>query len=133
MIVADANLLVYLHVPSDLSAAAEVVFDQDSEWVAPLLWRSEFRNALLGLIRQGALTVEIAQEVARHAELWMGAWEYPVNTDMVLELAKASGCSSYDCEYVFVAQHLDAPLITADRQILKAFPSIAIHPGKFAA
>ena len=128
MIVVDTNLLVYLHVPSALTVQAEAVFARDSEWVSPLVWRSEFRSALAGLIRQGQLTLSLAREIAHRAESWMTGREYPVNTDGVLRLAEASGCSAYDCEFVAVAQDLGLPLVTADRQLLKAFPSTAVAP-----
>ncbi len=131
MIVVDTNLLVYLLVPSILTAQAEGVFDQDSEWITPLLWRSEFRSALVGLIRQRNLTLEMAREIAHEAESWMSGREYPANTDRVLRLAATSVCSSYDCEFVAVAQDLAVPLVTADRQIVKAFPETAVSLDRF--
>ena len=53
MIVVDTNLLVYLLVPSGLTAQAEAVFEQDSQWIAPLLWRSEFRGRWWGSFAKG--------------------------------------------------------------------------------
>jgi len=49
-------------------------------------------------------------------------------SDLVLDLASASGCSAYDCEYVALARHLDVKLITTDKQILQSFPETAIIP-----
>ena len=133
MIVVDTNLLIYLLVPSGLTAQTEEVFEQDSQWITPLLWRSEFRSALVGLIRQGNMTVDIAREIAQWAESWMSGREYPASTDRVLRLAAASVCSSYDCEFVAVAQDLAVPLVTADRQILRAFPETAVSLSAFLA
>ena len=45
----------------------------------------------------------------------------------VLALARDSRCSAYDCEYVALAMHLDAPLVTMDKQLLKAFPKRAVE------
>jgi predicted nucleic acid-binding protein len=56
---------------------------------------------------------------------------YDVSSEKVLELAMQSNCSAYDCEYVALAQDLGVPLVTADKQILKAFPKIAISMEKF--
>ena len=133
MIVVDTNLLVYLLVPSGLTAQAEAVFEQDSQWITPLLWRSEFRSALVGLLRQGNITVDIARQIAYQAESWMRGREYSVSTDRVLGLAAASVCSSYDCEFVAVAKDLSVPLVTADRQILRAFPETAVSLSTFLA
>jgi predicted nucleic acid-binding protein len=44
----------------------------------------------------------------------------------VLQLAAASRCTAYDCEYVALAYALDVPLVTVDRQILSHFPERAI-------
>ena len=133
MIVVDTNLLVYLHVPGTLTTRAEAVLEHDPLWVSAMLWRSEFRNALVGLIRQGTLTLDIAREIAHRTESWMSGHEYTVATDQVLRLAAESGCSAYDCEFVAVAQDLGIPLVTADRQLLDAFPSTAVSIQKFVA
>jgi predicted nucleic acid-binding protein len=133
VIVVDTNLLVYLLVPSGLTSQSEAVFEQDSQWVTPLLWRSEFRSALVGLIRQGHITLEIARQIAHQAESWMSGREYSVSTDRVLGLASASVCSSYDCEFVAVAKDLSVPLVTADKQILRAFPETAVSLDAFLA
>lgn len=52
-------------------------------------------------------------------------------SDLVLDLASASGCSAYDCEYVALARHLDVKLITTDKQILQSFPETAIGMDVF--
>ena len=133
MIVVDTNLLVYLYVPGAHTARAEAVFQRDPLWMTPLLWRSEFRNTLAGLIRQDTLTLDTALRIASQAEAWMTGHEYTVDTSQVLQLASDSGCSAYDCEFVALAQNLESPLVTADRQVLRAFPSTAVSLKTFAA
>ncbi|GIW54553.1 MAG: hypothetical protein KatS3mg082_0957 [Nitrospiraceae bacterium] len=131
MIVVDTNLLVYLYVPSARTSQAEAVFHRDSLWVTAYLWRSEFRNTLVGLIRQGNLSLDTARHMAHRAESFMAGREYTVVTDRVLRLAAESGCSAYDCEFVAVAQDLRVPLVSADRQLLRAFPSTAVSLDDF--
>jgi predicted nucleic acid-binding protein len=133
VIVADTNLLVYLHVRGTLTTEAEAVLERDPLWVSSLLWRSEFRSALVGLIRQGNITLDIAREIAHQTELWMNGREYTVATDGVLRLAMESGCSAYDCEFAALAQDLGIPLVTVDRQLLNAFPSLAVSIHNFIA
>ncbi|MDH5252907.1 MAG: type II toxin-antitoxin system VapC family toxin [Nitrospira sp.] len=129
MIVADTNLLIYLYVQGQRTAESEAVLRRDPVWTAPLLWRSEFRNALIGLVRKDALALDEALSMVDEAERWLAGREYSVVSRHVLTLAEKSGCSACDCEFVALAQDLAVQLVTADRQILKAFPTIAISPS----
>ena len=58
--------------------------------------------------------------------------EYSVSSEQVLELVMDSDCTAYDCEYVALAQDLGVPLVTTDKQILRAFPKTAVSLEKFA-
>lgn len=51
MIVVDTNVLAYLYLPGEYTAAAEALLAHDPDWAAPVLWRSEFRNILAGYLR----------------------------------------------------------------------------------
>ena len=133
MIVADVNLLVYLYVAGQRTKQAEAVLARDPVWVAPLLWRSEFRNTLIGLVRKKALSMEDAIQLVNEAERSMAGREYSIVSHEVLRLAARSGCSAYDCEYVALAEDLGVPLVTADQQLLQAFTGITIAPDVFAA
>ena len=133
MIVADTNLLIYLYVQGQRTEESEAVLQRDALWAVPLLWRSEFRNSLIGLFRAHALQLDDALTMIDEAERWLTGREYSVLSRQVLTLASRSGCSAYDCEFVVLAQDLEIPLVTTDRQILKAFPTIAVSPSAFTA
>lgn len=131
MIVADTNLFAYLYIKGEQTTLAESVFLRDPEWAAPLLWRSEFRNILTGLIRRKTLSLPVAVDLFRETEEWMKGREYAVVSHHVLDLAARSGCSAYDCEFVALAEDLNVKLVTNDRQILKAFPRNAVSLKEF--
>lgn len=126
MIVVDSNILAYLYLPGDFSARAEALLEQEPEWSAPPLWRSEFRNILLGYLRRGALSLEQAIDIQREAEDLLAQREFVVDSRGVLELARDSGCSAYDCEFVALATTLGVKLATMDGQLLRSFPQIAV-------
>ncbi|MCZ6801012.1 MAG: type II toxin-antitoxin system VapC family toxin [Nitrospirae bacterium] len=132
MIVADTNLIVYLYVKGQRTNQTEAVLQQDPAWAAPLLWRSEFRNTLMGLVRRKDLGLDDVLEIVSEAEQWMMGREYTVVSNKVLQLAGQSGCSSYDCEFVSLAMDLEISLVTSDRQVLRAFPKVAVTPEGFA-
>jgi predicted nucleic acid-binding protein len=131
VIVVDTNVLVYLYVRGQRTSEAEAVLARDPEWMAPILWRSEFRNTLTGLVRQRALQLAEALSIVDEAERQLSGREYTVVSHRVLQLAARSGCSAYDCEFVALAQDLGTSLVTTDNQVLRAFPSLAIEPRAF--
>ncbi len=126
MIVVDTNILVYLYTGDERSPAADRLLEHDPEWVAPVLWRSEFRNALSGILRSGRLTMQEILALQAEAEDFMADGEYQVDSNRVLSLAGRSGCSAYDCEFVSLAEELGTHLVTADQRVLKAFPEVAV-------
>jgi predicted nucleic acid-binding protein len=131
VIVADNTLLVYFWLPGAFAELAEAVKDQDRVWAAPILWRSEFRNVLAGYLRRKTLAESEANTAYLNVQKDLGANEYSVPTERILKLVLASDCSAYDCEYVALAQDLGVPLVTADKQILRAFPKTAVSLEKF--
>ena len=122
MIVVDSNVLAYLYLPGDYTAAAEDLLEHEPEWAAPVLWRSEFRNILLGHMRRKAITFEQAHRLQREAESLLDGTEFEVDSLTVFELARGSDCSAYDCEFVALAMKLDTRLVTMDKKLLRAFP-----------
>jgi len=126
MIVVDSNVLAYLYLPGEYTAAAEALLEQDSDWAAPILWRSEFRNILAGYLRRKAITFEQANSLQREAESLLEGAEFELESLAVLELVRDIDCSAYDCEFIALAMKLDTKLITMDKKLLRAFPKRAI-------
>lgn len=126
MIVADTNLIAYLYLPGRYSEAAETILLKDPDWAAPRLWRSEFRNILATYMRQGSLSLDDAISIFRRAESLVADNEFDVSSPAVLQLAKESGCSAYDCEFVALARHLRTRLVSADAKLRRAFPDCVV-------
>jgi predicted nucleic acid-binding protein len=126
MIVVDTNVLAYLYLPGEFTPAAEALLEHDSNWAAPILWRSEFRNILAGYMRQKSMTFDQAHTLQSEAENLLAGAEYEVDSLKVLELVRDSNCSAYDCEFIALAQTLQTKLVTMDAKLLKAFPRVAV-------
>ena len=133
MIVVDTNVIAYLFIGGDHTTAAEKVRDTDSDWAAPLLWRSEMCNVLMLYLRRQIFDLADAQSYLSKAEKMLAGHEHEVDGLRVLELADGSNCTAYDCEFVSLAEILDVPLVTSDKKLLAAFPDIAISMESFAA
>ena len=123
MIVVDSNVLAYLYLPGARTAAAEALLERDPGWAAPVLWRSEFRNILAGFTRRKTLTFEQACGLQSEAESLLSGSEFEVASRAVLELVRDSDCSAYDCEFIALAIKLNTKLVTADKKLLRAFPT----------
>jgi predicted nucleic acid-binding protein len=127
MIVVDSNVIAYCFISTPkFTEAARALLVSDQNWNAPLLWRSEFRNILLKYVRANLLSLSDATQLQLEAEDLMKNTEFHVDSEQVLELANQSGCSAYDCEFIAVAKTFGAKLVTADKQVLRAFPRIAV-------
>jgi predicted nucleic acid-binding protein len=133
VIVADSNLIAYLLIPGSQTPLAEEVFKRDPAWAAPLLWRSELRNVLALYLRQKHLSIIDVLQYMQEAETLLHGKEYQVESAPVLRLADQSGRSAYDCEFVHLAQELGVQLVTADQQLLRSFPTVAVSMADFTA
>jgi len=132
VIVVDTNIIGYLFLSAERSTQAESALRRDSEWNAPLLWRSEMRNVLVNYMRKGRLSLEDSLEIMDAASELMRGGEFEVTNLDVLGFASRSKLSAYDCEFVVLAHDLDVPLVTVDKQILSEYPQTAISLMAFA-
>lgn len=131
MIVVDTNILIYYYIKSVNSETAVQVYAKDPVWVAPFLWRNEFRNTTLLYLRREMLTLAQIMRIVQTAERMMQDHEFHVAAADVYRLAANSSCSAYDCEFVALAQELGVRLVTADKRILRDFPETAVSPPQF--
>lgn len=122
MIVVDSNVIAYLYLPGEYTTRVEALLQDEPDWAAPVLWRSEFRNILAGYMRRGTLTLEQANAVQAAAEDLLQGSEYEVESPGVLEHVQRSDCSAYDCELVSLASKLGVKLVTMDAKLRRAFP-----------
>ena len=133
MIVADANLVLYLLVPGVRTEAAEAVYRRDAAWISPPLCLSEIRNVLLRYVRSGSFSLTTAETMMARAEELLVPHRLEAGSSAVLRRAHASGLSAYDAEYVALAEVLEVPLVTEDRAVLAAARPVTMTPAEFLA
>ena len=131
MIVVDTNIVAYLLIEGEFTSIVEKVYQQDSDWIVPYLWRSELRNILTLYLRKKFISINEAINIVSQGELLLSGKECEVESASVLKLVEISGLSAYDCEFVALAQSLSILLVTSDRKIIKAFPEYGIHPEHY--
>lgn len=125
MIVVDTNIISYFYISGERSNQAEQLLIADSHWNAPTLWRSEFRNVLSQYLQKEILAFDEVLVIIQQAERLLIDNEFEIPSAHIMQLVSSSNCSAYDCEFVALAQYLNAPLITTDKKVLREFPNIA--------
>jgi len=134
MIAADTNLWVALLLEHEKTDVAEAVYSREQRWQVPGVCLSEFRNAGLMYVRRKLITPAHLVEVVKEWHLLAPEVHRHLADDtLVIHRAAESGCTAYDCEYVVLAEVMDIPLLTWDKQVLAAFPDIAATPEAFVA
>jgi predicted nucleic acid-binding protein len=131
MIVADSNLIAYLHLPGPKADVADAVLLKDSQWWVPPLWKSEFRSILFAYMRTRGMDIATADAHWAEALDHLGSTQREPNPASVLAKAFNSNLSAYDAEFVVLAEELVVQLVTSDQQVIKAFPKFAISPEDF--
>jgi predicted nucleic acid-binding protein len=131
MILVDTNIICLRWLPSAETGLADALLQRDPHWASTMSWRWEFRNALAGYLRRGSLTISAATTICEKAESAMARSEFRARPRDVFDLVGQSSCTAYDCEFVAVARERGLQLITADREILREFPHIAVSLENF--
>lgn len=133
MIVVDTDVISSMFIRDDLvrSGIADRIRLSDPSWLAPALWRSEYRNVLAKYMRFRSMDLEDARRLFLLAERLMVRQDTPVYTPDVLALVAKSGCTAYDCEFVAAAKSLGTRLVTGDRALAAAFPETAVTMEDF--
>ena len=131
MIVVDTNVIVSMTFETLHSEIVANLHRADPEWAAPRLWRSEFLNVLRHYIKRGLVDLKESFEAIDYAQTLVANREHDTPQHLMVDHLFKSAATSYDCEFVTLAEILDVKLITFDSRLVKEFPSIAYLPADY--
>ena len=120
MNVLDASLVTdALVVAGAPGQQARAVLAQQARLHVPAILTVEVVSALRAMLRRGAVDADAAERAARQA-VRLRARRYPFEpfVERVWELRDT--VTAYDAWYVALAEHLGAPLVTADERLRRA-------------
>ena len=125
MIVVDTNIISYLLTPNDLyNQLADDLFQKDSNWISPILWRHELLSVLSIYLRRNIIDTTTCKSI--YQEAMETVTSRPISDfKKVFNIIENSSLSSYDCEFVALAHENNLPLITEDKKIIHEFPDTA--------
>ena len=121
--VVDTSVAIKWVIEEEDSGTAELL--QDTDMVAPALFRIEAANVLRTLAMREAISARQALDLFTFLQ---GAPVTIIDADealehRALELAHELRHPVYDCVYLAVGERMDRTLVTADRRFLSALAS----------
>lgn len=125
MIVVDVNIVAYFFIEGERTEQARRLWQIDSDWRLPYLWRHEYLNVLATYVRHGGANSADVLSLWRQAVDLLVDAETEIDWEAALELAVRENISAYDAQYIILAQALGAVCITQDKALLKRFPGVA--------
>lgn len=131
MIVVDTNVIVSFCTRADATELAKQAMRKDADWIAPPLWLSEMRNVLATMIRVRTISYDHAMTVLDEAEDLMAGRTYTTPSSGIMDIARESGLSAYDSEFVALAIETRTALITLDKRLALRFPRVATPLDRF--
>jgi predicted nucleic acid-binding protein len=126
MIAVDTNVVAYLLIEGERTAAARELWEIDPDWRLPPLWRAEFLNVLATSHRAGILSADQARRAWHVAVDLLRGHEVEPAGAAVLDLALALRITAYDAQFASVARDLGTRLVTSDRRLCRACPDLAL-------
>jgi predicted nucleic acid-binding protein len=126
VLVVDTNVVAYLLVEGDRTAQAREMWGLDSDWVAPRLLAYELMNVFAMLVRQRALSPEVAMAGLESGLSLVRLMDRgPAEPARILVIAEKLRLSAYDATYLAMAETMQVPLVTEDARLLRAAPEVA--------
>ena len=124
MFIVDTNVVAYLLIDGDHTAAAQKLHGRDSDWRSEAFLLVEFTNVLASSIATKRMTLHLAQDfLAKAIALLDGKLARAAHLS-VLEVAARYRVSAYDARFLALADQLGRRLVTEDTRLRAAAPAL---------
>ena len=122
MVLVDTNILAYLLIEGDRTAAAQELYARDPDWRSEGFILVEFSNVLATQVRAKTLAREQGTRLLADARALIPEPASVPHAD-ALQTANQFGISAYDARFIVVAMQMKLKLITEDTKLRSAVPS----------
>lgn len=126
MIVADANIVAALYFDGADTENARLLLEIDGDWIVPGLWRHEMLNIAANYATFTQSSTARVAAAWESADAQFAGRIHAVDMGSALALAVKHGISAYDAQYVALAQELNVWLVTQDKKLRDAMPSLTL-------
>lgn len=124
MLIVDTNVVAYLLIEGDYTAAARSLHRRDDDWRSEAFIMVEFTNVLTASIAARRMNSVLAQQFLAAATSFLHGKLTSIPRDSVLSLAVQYRVTAYDARFLALAQQLDTPLGTEDAKLHAAAPKL---------
>ncbi len=124
MQIVDTNIVAYLLIDGDHTAAALELRRRDSDWRSESVLLVEFTNVLASSIASKRMTLSQARDFLTAAVTLLDGRLGRLPHLSVLEASVRYRVSAYDGRFLALAERLGLPLVTEDAKLRRAAPSL---------
>ena len=124
MLIVDTNVVAYLLIEGDHTAAARLLHRRDDDWRSEAFIMIEFTNVLTASIAARRMNLVLAQRFLANATSLLHGKLALIPHDSVLSLAVQYRVTAYDARFLALAQQLDCRLVTEDAKLRAAAPKL---------
>ena len=125
MVLVDTNIITYLMIRGNRTAAAQQLYERDSDWCSEAFVMVEFSNVIATYVRTRALSQAQGTKLLAESQAHLSTLHSVVNTQ-ALESAMQFGISAYDARFISLAKQLKMKLITEDVKLRVAVPALTM-------
>jgi predicted nucleic acid-binding protein len=125
VVLVDTNIIAYLMIRGDRTAAAQQLYERDSDWCSEAFVMVEFSNVIATYVRTRALSQAQGTKLLAESQAHLSTLHSVVNTQ-ALESAMQFGISAYDARFISLAKQLKMKLITEDVKLRVAVPALTM-------
>ena len=124
MVLVDTNVVAYLLIEGDRTAAAQELRQRDVDWRSEALVLVEFSNVLVRTMTVRRLRLDIAQDLLARARTLFGNRLAQVAHSDALTVAAEFRITAYDARFLALARETGLRLVTEDTKLRTAAPSL---------
>ena len=124
MVVVDTNIVAYLLIDGDQTAAARQLRTRDPDWRSEAFMLVEFTNVLASSIATRRMTMTLAENFLSRAAALFEARLGRMPHATVLASAARHRVSAYDARFLAMAEQLGTRLVTEDARLRAAAPAL---------
>jgi predicted nucleic acid-binding protein len=124
VLIVDTNVVAFLLIEGDYTAAARLLHRRDDDWRSEAFIMVEFANMLTASIAARRMDLMLAQRFLADATSLLQGRLTSIPHDSVLALAVQYRVTAYDARFLALAHQLDSRLVTEDAKLRAAAPKL---------